>query len=323
MTTITAAAAAYLADPGTGTAATRTTYRTAMRHLAAHLTARGIDPETAPTDALTVPLLTGLAGHLIDTAHVGKRSLQTYMSAAAGFVEYLLIQDQLTWTPSQAARWRDGLKRIRRNQRPPDLTPHPVSPDHLRRLIQAAKSQPAGTDLQRLEQLRNVALILTLASTGLRVSEASNLPAKALDEESQSAWVTGKRGKARRIFWTDEAWAALTAYLDARTLAGDDAHARPTFVRHDISTAWDKPLQPRAIQTIINNAAAAAGLTDEGITPHALRHYFGSAMYQATGDLGVTQTALGHSSPATTRIYAQLTADAVSNAHARTFGGTK
>ncbi len=158
----------------------------------------------------------------------------------------------------------------------------------------------------------------TLAANWLRVALCAHLGVSA---HPRSSW--GKRGKARRVFWTPEAWGALTAYLDARTLAGDDAHGRPCFVRHDIQTAWDKPLQPRAIQTIINNAAAAAGLTDEGITPHALRHYFGSAMYQATGDLGVTQTALGHSSPATTRIYAALTADAVSNAHARTFGGDR
>jgi len=72
-------------------------------------------------------------------------------------------------------------------------------------------------------------------------------------------------------------------------------------------------------ERVIRKLAHAARLEDRGITPHALRHYFGTRIYQVTGDLAVTQTAMGHTSPVTTRIYAKLNDGAVKEAHEKAF----
>lgn len=79
------------------------------------------------------------------------------------------------------------------------------------------------------------------------------------------------------------------------------------------------PLSTESVQNTIRARLNPPGSADRGITPHALRHYFATRMYQTTRDLAVTQTALGHSSPATTRIYAKLEDDAVRNAHREAF----
>jgi len=73
------------------------------------------------------------------------------------------------------------------------------------------------------------------------------------------------------------------------------------------------------VQNTPRRLAERADLAAKGITPHALRHYFATRIYQTTHDLAVTQTALGHSNPNTTRIYAKLEDNAVRDAHRRAF----
>jgi site-specific recombinase XerD len=94
----------------------------------------------------------------------------------------------------------------------------------------------------------------------------------------------------------------------------------PVFARHD-KKAGSKvlPLSTQSVQNTIRRLAERAGLGAKGITPHALRHYFATRIYQTTHDLAVTQTALGHASPNTTRIYAKLEDNAVRNAHRDAF----
>ena len=51
------------------------------------------------------------------------------------------------------------------------------------------------------------------------------------------------------------------------------------------------------------------------MTPHSLRHAFATKMLEATGDLALVQDMLGHSSPATTRIYAKVSSKRLRDAH--------
>ena len=59
------------------------------------------------------------------------------------------------------------------------------------------------------------------------------------------------------------------------------------------------------------------------ITPHSFRHWFATRVLATTGDLAATQDLLGHSSPATTRVYARVSAERLRAAHASVFGAER
>ena len=134
-------------------------------------------------------------------------------------------------------------------------------------------------------------------------------------QRGASAQIIGKGRKERTIYFDTASWAAITAYLAARGAGPADF----VFIRHDRNAAPPMPLSAAAGWRIVQRIIAASGLSHADITPHSFRHYVATKLYQATGDLGLTQTALGHSSPDTTRIYAQLDDAALRTAHARTF----
>jgi len=216
---------------------------------------------------------------------------------------------------------------VRRNQRPPDLLPHPPKPEELEALVEAARERPLRREDDRREllaKLRDIAIVEVLRCTGLRVGELVKITRKQLDEEERGTWVVGKRGKVRRVYFDERAWAATRRYLLERQVydgnSGRPIAELPVFARHD-RRAGERvlPLTPESVQNTIRGLAERADLAAKGITPHALRHYFATRIYQTTRDLAVTQTALGHSNPNTTRIYAKLEDDAVRDAHRRAF----
>jgi site-specific recombinase XerD len=73
------------------------------------------------------------------------------------------------------------------------------------------------------------------------------------------------------------------------------------------------------VRLVFNELARAAGI-EIAMTPHSLRHAFATRVLEATGDLAVVQDMLGHSSPATTRIYAKVSSKRMRDAHRAAFG---
>lgn len=317
----------YLSAAETGSALTRRTYRTAMNLFCQYLEERGTGLETSELDVLDVDRLLVFATWLLDEAGIGKRTLHTYLAALVGWITFLQVRGWLPFNSQELARLKDGVKRIRRNQRPPDLLPYPPRPDEMEALVTAARETVLRRpdDLrERLAKLRDIAIIETLRCTGLRVGELVSITRKQLEDQERAVWVVGKRSKVRRVYFDDRAWDATHYYLQARQPI-DGATGRalsdlPVFARHD-NRVGSKilPLSTQAIQNTIRRLAERAGLAAKGITPHALRHYFATRIYQTTRDLAVTQTALGHASPNTTRIYAKMEDDAVREAHRAAF----
>lgn len=107
------------------------------------------------------------------------------------------------FSPQELARFHEGIKRIRRNQRPPDLMPHPIRQEELDALVAVARDVVLwdnSSEREHLVKLRDMAMVAALACTGLRVSELVSLQRKQLDDTDRSSWVVGKRGKARQYF---------------------------------------------------------------------------------------------------------------------------
>lgn len=313
-----AACDAFLADAGAiGAAKTRRAYRTALRALVEFLPAGLAVADLRPEHLLPWPTW------LIEKRQLARRTVQVYLAALSRFLDWCTVQDYLRMSARQIARLNDGIRRARKSQKPPQLVPHPPTDEALRRLlnhIRQADLPPPGRG--RLEHLRNIAIVETLRCTGLRVAELCSLTVGHLKPD-RSAWIIGKGSRERQIFWDGPAWAACQTYLDARqgmdAASGAPRNTLPLFARHDKRVAGVQPLRTEAVETLFRELSIVVG---ERITPHAMRHWFATQVYRGSGDLAITQTALGHESPVTTRIYAKLGDGALRTAHGAAFNET-
>ncbi len=162
-------------------------------------------------------------------------------------------------------------------------------------------------DVTKRNGARDLAILHLLYSTGLRVSELSNLNRKDVNLESREFRVVGKGKKARIVFISDTATEYVKDYLDAR-----NDNWTPLFVsnsnrsRQDSLLGEDRRLEPQAIERIVRNIAAAAGIVKK-VTPHTLRHTFATELLKNGADIRSVQEMLGHASITTTQIYTHLT----------------
>lgn len=154
----------------------------------------------------------------------------------------------------------------------------------------------------RLRALRDRAILETLFSTGLRVSELCALD-RSINLVRGEISVRGKGGRLRLIFLSDRARKSLTAYLDKRADA-DEA----LFVS---LSATNPPralgrVTPRAVQRLVRFYSRKAGIPLH-VTPHTLRHLFATDLLVNGADLRSVQELLGHANVQTTQIYTHLT----------------
>lgn len=197
----------------------------------------------------------------------------------------------------------------------------------LTRLLEAPRpSTPRGR--------RDRALLKTLFSTGLRVSELCALNRDSIDLRRGEFSIRGKGGKVRIVFLSDGAKEAITDYLDSRadaeealfvSLPRDKNSGETTRGKKDIRTKKPKRagnvfrhsrLTPRSVQRLIQKYAAEAGITKK-VTPHMLRHSFATNLLRHGADLRSVQMLLGHSSITTTQIYTHVTDKQLRETHKR------
>ena len=278
-------------------AATAKTYGVALTHLAAYGTMGGVESvaEVNP-------------GHFL--AYLGGKSpvtLASYLTALSQFGEF--CHDEGILTNGDYLQFKRRLKRVR--GRAPERKIPQVPPEAAFQAILAeAHKDTGGTIRQNLGRLRDIALVETLRSTGCRAAEAVSLRRRHLN--GAQATITGKGNKMRTIFFDQAAQDAIETYL---ALRGDTNPDNPVFARHDRLAKGILPISTTTVRNTIDRLAEAAGIDPKSISPHKLRHRFATKILGATGNLAATQDFLGHSSPATTRIYAKLANDQLAGLH--------
>lgn len=182
-----------------------------------------------------------------------------------------------------------------------------LSDEELERFL----SSPQG---ENLKSLRDRAILETLFSTGLRVSELCSLN-RDLDLNKGEIIIKGKGGKTRIVFLSKTAIFYLEKYLKKRT------DQEPALFISLAKNSKFKRLTSRAIEKIINYYAKKAGLLKK-IVPHTLRHQFATDLLKAGADLRAIQMLLGHKNLQTTQIYTHLTNKELKEIH-QTFHGQR
>lgn len=184
-----------------------------------------------------------------------------------------------------------------------------LSREECDRLREAAGNEPT------FASYRDRMIMELLFSTGLRVSELTNLDADQVNAERGEFMVRGKGDKPRVVFLSEEATRWLQRYLEKR-----GTPMRPLFTRtnkpKEDPDGSDLRLTPRSIQRIIKKYAVRAGIVKD-ISPHTLRHSFATDLLQNGADIRSVQQMLGHASITTTQVYTHVTDHKLREIHRR------
>jgi integrase/recombinase XerC len=158
--------------------------------------------------------------------------------------------------------------------------------------------------------LRDCAIMETIYSCGLRVSELCGLNAEDISWDEQVIRVRGKGRKERIVPIGAPAIAAIDTYW--KSLPIIPSRDRPVFYSKPKA---DRAVYPTLVQTRLKLYLAAAGLDPE-LTPHKLRHSYATHLLDAGADLRSVQELLGHAHLVTTQVYTHLTTDRLKKAYA-------
>ncbi len=212
------------------------------------------------------------------------RSLARTMSALRGFYRFLEKEE----IAATRAIFAVAMPKVPRG------VPKPLTRDKAAALVE-------DTMETRLDWIaaRDMAVLLLLYGSGLRISEALGLRVKDAPTPARDMLVIdGKGGKQRLVPVLPVTVEAIARYR--RLCPYPLSPETPLFLG-----AKGGPLSPRIIQLAMARARDALGLP-ETATPHALRHSFATHLLSAGADLRQIQELLGHASLSTTQIYTEV-----------------
>lgn len=185
------------------------------------------------------------------------------------------------------------------------------------------QDEPDSTQA-RAVLLRNRAVLHTLYSSAMRVSECASLRRSQVAGAADECAITGKGGTVRRVFLTEPARVAIARYLDLRSDKNPYlfvSHGRgpqragASHERASSASAY-RPLTAARLWGIVHDAALACGAPD--VHPHVFRHYRASRWLTDGMPLELVQELLGHRDIGVTRkVYAHYLGSAVKEAFFR------
>jgi site-specific recombinase XerD len=176
-------------------------------------------------------------------------------------------------------------------------------------LVEGPDIETEDDPVERAIALRDRAVLELLYGSGLRVSEVTTLRRDDLDLDGARVLVRGKGSKERRVPVSDDAVAAVRAWLaDGRPLLVADAGG-PLFCNRR-----RKVMSPRDVRAMVDRYAGSL-LPGRRIGPHTLRHSYATHLLEGGADIRAVQELLGHSSVATTQRYTHVSRARLFEAH--------
>ncbi len=226
---------------------------------------------------------------------LGPRSVQRLLSAVRSFYLFLQREGLCAGNPATEVRAPKAPRRL----------PRTVDADLMQRVLEGAPRAPGAPDsadspdADDALQVRDLAIMELLYSSGLRLAELVSLDVTGLDLADRLVTVRGKGNKTRIVPVGTQAVAAIRRWLAERAaMAGIGETA--LFVGRN-----GRRLGARAIQLRIAAHARRQGLPVH-LHPHLFRHSFASHLLESSHDLRGVQELLGHANLATTQVYTHL-----------------
>ena len=207
------------------------------------------------------------------------KSIQRHLSSAKGFFRFLKKNNLISSSPFELVTAPKSSNTL------PDV----LSPEDVEQLL---NFKPSNTI-----EIRDMAIVELMYSSGLRVSETVNINISDFEENMSFLRVLGKGSKTRLVPMGRFAINAINNWISEREKISNNTDA--LFLNSKGSR-----LSVRSIQLRLKKMAIKQGLPP--VHPHMLRHSFATHMLESSGDLRTIQELLGHSSLSTTQIYTKL-----------------
>ncbi len=161
--------------------------------------------------------------------------------------------------------------------------------------------------------LRDRAILETLYSTGMRVSEIVSLDAQKIDFIGGICRIVGKGRKERLCPIGDKALRVIRKYLETRETRKTAKSATPLFLNHSRHGAGSR-LTPRSVARILHKYVDRTSRR-AGVSPHSLRHSFATHLLNHGADLRSVQELLGHENLSTTQVYTHVSTERLKQAY--------
>jgi len=246
---------------------------------------------------------------------IGRSAVHIRFSAFRTFYKYLARQGVMAGSPVR------GLSLPKQAKRLPKFLTEMQMEDLLNapeKLLLPPDAPARERQLRLILCGRDRAILETIYSCGLRVSELCALRMENIDFTERVIRVFGKGRKERLLPIGRTACEAILAYR--RALPPDQQGAQPVFLS---SRGTPHPVCARDLQRRLKKYLALAGL-DPALTPHKLRHSYATHLLDAGADLRSVQELLGHAHLVTTQVYTHVTTErlkaAYDDAHPRAKG---
>lgn len=212
------------------------------------------------------------------------RSQARILSGIKSFFHFLVLADYLEGDPSELLEGpKIGLK-----------LPEVLTVEEIDSII-------STVDLSKSEGQRNRAILETLYSCGLRVSELCTLKLSDLYFEEGFIKVTGKGNKQRLVPISPRAIKEIRHWL----LDRNHWRIKPGYEDYVFLARWGNGISRIMVFHLIKELAEKAGIT-KNISPHTFRHSFATHLLEGGANLRAIQCMLGHESIATTEIYTHI-----------------
>jgi integrase/recombinase XerC len=238
---------------------------------------------------------------LLHRQQIKKTSIARKLSAIRSFFNYLEKHHVISENPASLV--------ITPKQDKP--VPNYLTVDDIFRLLDSIK-------IDNVAGKRNRAILETLYSTGIRVSELTGLDVENVDFDNRTVRVLGKGSVERIVPIGRKAAEAIGSYR--RALYGNSAQTEDIWTGPLFLNKNGGRLTQRSVARMLDQAARAAGLTVP-VSPHDLRHTFATHLLDAGLDLRMVQELLGHKQLSTTQKYTHVSIDrlmaAYDSAHPR------
>lgn len=256
-------------------------YQRDMEKLIQFFDVKGLTPQPADINLATLREFL----RWITELGMSTTSQARILSGIKAFYNYLLMEDLINKNPAELLE-SPKLKR----KLPEVLDVHEID------------LMVAQIDHSKAEGMRNKAIIETMFSCGLRVSELVNLKFADISYTDEFVRVIGKGNKERLVPIGSIALKAIKLYKDTvrSHITAQTGHTDTVFLN-----GRGKGLSRVMIFYIIKDLAKRAGI-HKNISPHTMRHSFATCLVEAGADLRAVQQMLGHESITTTEIYTHI-----------------
>jgi integrase/recombinase XerC len=290
---------------------TLVTYRNALHFFSQVLEEHEMPPDEVYVGKLTEDAIKWLLTACSDFAPASER---LYLTAAVGFYKYLVAETLLEINLPQIQELIKN--RARRSGKRLSQFPR----DDIDKIVIYGNNliySPCESERKHLIDLRDRALLITLADTGLRVHEACGLRRGDVDWQEGRAVIIGKGDQEAVVRFSRRALGALKDYINGRAgldgASGRPLTSLPLFAHHDdragdkvlpISTTTGRNIVSQRVREALGERAVGS------ITPHSFRHYFVTTVLRGSGgNLKLAQELARHKDTSTTQLYAHLSND--------------